>query len=77
MNQLDTMRERIILDFTPAYQLNDEAHRVKHFSNVEKCGNEINQRLGLGFDSRLILLVAFFHDMFAWSRINHHDMSGT
>lgn len=76
MNILDSMREQIILDFTPAWGLNDPAHQVKHFSNVEKCGNEINQRLGLGYDARLILLVAFFHDMFAWSRINHHDLSG-
>lgn len=68
-------REQIIQDFSKAWELNDEAHRLKHFSNVEECGFVINNRLGLKFDYRLITFVAFFHDMFAWSRDNHHEMS--
>lgn len=73
---LNDMREQIILDFTPAYGLNDQAHQVKHFSAVEKCANVMNDRLGLKTNPKLILLAAFFHDMFAWSRINHHILSG-
>lgn len=73
---LNDMREKIILDFTPAYGLNDQAHQVKHFSAVERCANVMNDRLGLKANPKLILLSAFFHDMFAWSRINHHLMSG-
>lgn len=72
---LDALREKIVKDFTQFWAVNDEAHQVRHFTNVEVCGNAINDRLGLGFDPKLIMLVAHFHDMFAWSRHNHHQMS--
>jgi len=64
-----------VQDFSKAWEVNDEAHRFKHFSQVEMCGNEINNRLGLGHEPVLILFSAFFHDMFAWSRFNHHLLS--
>lgn len=72
---VDEMRGRIVLDFTPAWELNDGAHRLKHFAAVEACGNAINDRLGLGYHPGLIMMVAMFHDMFSWSRVNHHHMS--
>lgn len=72
---VDEMRGRIVLDFTPAWELNDGAHRLTHFAAVETCGNEINDRLGLGYHRGLIMMVSMFHDMFAWSRVNHHHMS--
>lgn len=68
-------KEQIIKDFSKRWELNDEAHRLKHFSNVEECGLIINQRLNLKFDQQLITYVAFFHDMFAYDRFNHHEMS--
>lgn len=73
--QLTPLRNAIVQDFSKAWEVNDEAHRFKHFSQVEMCGNEINNRLGLGHEPVLILFSAFFHDMFAWSRFNHHLLS--
>lgn len=56
--------------------MNDAAHRVEHFEEVNEVGQYINGVLGLGHDPKLILYVAFFHDLFAWSRKNHHELSG-
>ena len=75
MVTVDEMRQQIVKDFSPAWDLNDRAHRFAHFSAVENCGLAINERLDLGFDPKLIMLAAFFHDMFAWSRHNHHHLS--
>lgn len=72
---IDVTRAQIVKDFTRAWAVNDEAHRVSHFSRVEHCGNILNERLGLGYDPKLIMLVAHFHDMYAWDRGNHHLMS--
>jgi hypothetical protein len=75
MNRVDSYREQIIYEFSKVWELNDAAHRIEHFLEVEKCANHINKKLGLKFSPKLILMVAFFHDMFAWSRHNHHQMS--
>lgn len=72
---LDELRDRIITDFSHAWELNDRAHRIEHFMEVEKTGHHINETLCLGYDPKWIMLVAFFHDLFAWSRNNHHLMS--
>lgn len=76
VKQVNQARDRIIQDFTRVWELNDSAHRIEHFQDVERCGNYINAKLSLGFDPMLIMLVAFFHDMYAWDRYNHHLMSG-
>jgi hypothetical protein len=70
------LRDSIIGQMGAVYRCNDGAHQIKHFNAVEVCGNEINNRLKLGFDPKLIMLVAYLHDMFAWSRVNHHLLSG-
>lgn len=69
------IRDKLLGQIGQAYSLNDPAHQVKHFDAVEKCGIIINERLGLGFDHKLIMMVAYIHDMFAWSRHNHHELS--
>lgn len=61
--------------FAACWELNDLAHRETHFENVFKCGSRINHDLKLGYDEKLILFVAYFHDMFSWSRNNHHHLS--
>lgn len=73
--QVNVARDHIVKKFSRMWELNDEAHRIEHFLDVEKCGNYINDKLGLGFDPMLIMLVAFFHDMYAYDRHNHHHMS--
>lgn len=68
-------KEKIIQDFSKYWEMNDEAHRLKHFGNVEGCALIINDRADLQFDHVMITYAAFFHDLFAWSRYNHHEMS--
>lgn len=75
-DELDDMRFTIINDFSQAWSLNDAAHREEHFRMVELTGHHINKTLRLGFNPKHILLVAYFHDLFSWSRHNHHLMSG-
>lgn len=72
---LDELRNKVIADFTRMWAVNDDAHQVDHFTRVELCGNIINDKLGLGYDPKLIMLVAHFHDMFAHQRFNHHLLS--
>lgn len=69
------LRDRLIGKLSHAYKVNDRAHQIGHFNAVDVCGNEINNRLQLGYDPKLIMLVAYTHDLFAWSRVNHHILS--
>lgn len=69
------LRKEIIDEFSSHWKLNDEAHRIEHFSEVEGTAFYINEKLNLGIDPKLITLAAFFHDLFAWSRNNHHELS--
>lgn len=72
---IERLRGQIIKEFSHAWEINDKAHRVEHFEDVFQCGVVINNNLELGYDPKLILFAAYFHDMFAWSRDNHHAMS--
>lgn len=77
MTYMDKLRYVVIRDFSAKWELNDPAHRLQHFTNVDHCAGVINERLNLGQDETQIFLAAFFHDLFAWSRVNHHLMSET
>lgn len=72
---IDQLRDAIIKEFSPMWELNDKAHRVEHFEDVFQCGMYINDKLELGYEPKLILFAAYFHDLFAWSRYNHHEMA--
>lgn len=69
------IEDKIILTFTPLWELNDLAHRVGHFSEVYQTGLEMSTRLGVNPNKKLLLFSSYFHDMFAWSRENHHLLS--
>lgn len=71
----DTLRQEIIKAFESHWELNDRAHRLEHFEEVFQTGMSINQRLDLDYDPKLILFASYFHDLFAWSRENHHTLS--
>lgn len=73
--ELIVLRSSIIAQFKEVWELNDLAHRENHFEEVFQCGMVINDTLGKRYDPKLIMLAAYFHDMFAWSRHNHHEMS--
>lgn len=68
--------DRFIDEFHPQVKLNDPAHLFKHFHNVYLCGKKINQDLDLCYTDLEIAMVAYLHDLFAWSRVNHHELSG-
>lgn len=70
------LRRRIVNEFGSLYRKNDRGHRESHFQAVERVGGYINEKMGLGYDPKLIMLVAYLHDLFAWSRPNHHLMAG-
>lgn len=72
---IKSLRERIVKEFSAEWELNDPAHRADHFEEVFQCGVFINKKLELGYDEKLILFAAYFHDMYARSRDNHHMMS--
>lgn len=64
--------------YAAQYQLNDAGHREEHFRGVFATGVEI--LLNVGESSPVIveglLLMAYTHDLFAWSRENHETISG-
>lgn len=72
---IDQLRAAIIKEFSPKWEINDKAHRREHFEDVFQCGMHINDKLGLGYEPKLILFAAYFHDLFAWTRHNHHEMA--
>ncbi len=75
MKTPEEIRKHFRTNYNHIYRINDEAHRYEHFDAVFECGAIINERLDLGFDPRLIMFAAYTHDMFAFSRHNHHEMS--
>lgn len=74
---IETLRAELIVAFKPHYLLNDLAHQEDHFEEVFITGVEINNRLELGYPEHLIMYAAYLHDLFAWSRDNHHELSYT
>lgn len=72
---LTILRSHVVNDFIAAWGLNDFAHREEHFIAVEATAHMIAEKNGLDADPTLIFLAAYFHDLFAWSRFNHHKLS--
>jgi hypothetical protein len=75
MSHIQEVRLEIIKQFGQAYELNDPAHQQDHFDTVFLTAVHINDDQNLGFELVHMLFAAYFHDLFAWSRINHHEMS--
>ena len=64
--------------YSAQYQLNDAGHREEHFRGVFATGVEILLCMGVN-DTIVVeglLLMAYYHDLFAWSRENHQVLSG-
>ncbi|MNC20862.1 hypothetical protein D3C75_688290 [compost metagenome] len=68
-------RIQIVNAFQDKWQINDAAHRANHFEAVFQCALKISERLGINYDHKPMLFTAYFHDLFAWSRFNHHELS--
>ncbi len=75
-SEIDDLRERIKKEFSVLWEANDPAHRQEHFSAVEQWANYINGFTGAGYNPKLWLYAAWFHDLFAWDREEHHNLSG-
>lgn len=57
------------------YALNDRGHREEHFHDVFTNALKIMEITGHQEDIHHVLTVAYVHDMFSWSRDNHHYLS--
>lgn len=75
MFQYEEWLKCVVEKYNGAWALNDPAHRQGHFDEVYHHGVWLNKQLKLGFKEEYIFVAAYFHDLFAWSRNNHHEMS--
>ena len=74
---IDVVRKEIVTDFSHFWKLNDAGHQQDHFEQVFKCAVYINNTLDLNHNKVDMLFAAYFHDFFAWSRVNHHELAYT
>lgn len=68
-------RKEIVSAFSHHWEMNDRGHRAEHFEDVFQCAKHINNVLDLKHDEVSMLFAGYFHDFFAWSRINHHTLA--
>lgn len=65
--------------YAAAYLLNDPAHRESHFREVQDNMFQIMEDLDTGttgmLGKHMAVAAAYLHDLFAWSRVNHHLLS--
>lgn len=66
---------RVVNKYGSHWELTDPAHRQDHFDDVYEQGLLINDKLNLGYDTKLIFVAAYFHDLFAAFREVHHTLS--
>ena len=80
VSNLQAYGKEFVTVYGDAYALNDRAHRKEHFEEVlancltmcNKSGRVISHRDGMMF-----VTAAYLHDLFAWSRHNHHLLAET
>ena len=72
----DELISAIKAKYRKHWELNDLGHREHHFNRVYAAALVIVERLSItGIDQNHIAIVAYFHDLFCWSRENHHFLS--
>lgn len=67
--------ERVKEKYGKHWEVNDVAHRQDHFDDVYRLGVKLNDAFDFGYLDEDIFAVAYFHDLFSWSRVNHHELS--
>lgn len=72
---IDSVRKEIITAFSDHWELNDRGHQREHFEAVFQCAKHINEVLDLGHNEIKMLFAGYFHDFFAWTRVNHHELA--
>ena len=71
------VRESVIVKYSRHWELLDPAHRVEHFDDVFNTAVALVSRTGMAVDLKEVFVVAYFHDLFTWSRSNHHLLAET
>lgn len=72
------MRNKVIEKYSSMWSILDPAHQLDHFDNVyEDAITLFHKNPTLNVNSNEIFLVAYFHDLFTWSRENHHQLIET
>ena len=69
------IKDTIVGHLSPLYAMCDKGHQIGHYEAVYNAGVAIDKAIGGGFDHKLIAYVAYVHDVFCWSRKNHHELS--
>jgi len=59
----------------PFYNENDLAHQINHADLVCDLALKLNDTLEIKEEVNLVLLAAYFHDLFAKDRKKHHELS--
>lgn len=76
---LQTFCQAFEQKYASAYLLNDPAHREDHFREVLENAiagySVITGEVPSESTSRMYVAAAYLHDLFAWSRHNHHVLS--
>lgn len=67
--------DEFVEQFKDHVGLNDKAHQMEHFMDVFNEAVMINDKFNWNYPKEALLAVALFHDLFAWSRENHHELS--
>lgn len=70
-------RDAVIAKYSKHWELLDAAHRIEHFDSVFETALLIMSRSSPMADPQEVFVVAYFHDLFTWSRSNHHLLSET
>ena len=70
--------KQVIRDFVcPFYKENDLAHQIGHADEVCDLALKLNETLEVKEEVKLVMLAAYFHDIFAKDREVHHELSYT
>lgn len=59
-------------EYRDMWTKNDPAHREEHFDDVFNAGIKINKVCQLNLNPYMIVIFAYFHDLFTWNRKDHH-----
>lgn len=54
------------------YNINDKAHRVDHIDAVWKNAQALMENIEEDIDEKMVAIAVYTHDLFSWSRNNHH-----
>lgn len=73
-NEYLSLKQFLVERYEQRYSYNDKAHRIDHVVGVCNLALKLNEQLELGIDRRLIVIPAICHDLFTWSRSNHHEL---